>query len=250
MILFPLLTRLIVGPVVSIFLGGEIVFLSCNSSYSPAYPLDIENPAAKEVILAAKFMTRRALNIEAIGRTLKPVWKTQNGFEMRDVGNHILLFVFCNENEAERIIATKSWTYDKHLITLSRYDGLCPIRNGRFHTVNFWVQIHDLPVSRLNEKTAYGIGKSLGLVSKASQAGELIEGNFLRIRVGINVTKPLNRGRKVLLGNDEEVWVSFKYEKMPNFCYWCGMVSHDAKECSIWLSSKGSLSLEQQEYGS
>ena len=36
---------------------------------------------------------------------------------------------------------------------------------------------------------------------------------------------------------------------MPNFCYWCGMVSHDAKECSIWLSSKGSLSLEQQEYG-
>ena len=27
------------------------------------------------------------------------------------------------------------------------------------------------------------------------------------------------------------------------------MVSHDAKECSVWLSSKGSLSLEQQEYG-
>ena len=99
-------------------------------------------------------------------------------------------------------------------------------------------------MSKLNEKTAYGIGKSLGLVSKASQAEELIGGNFLRIRVGVNVTKPLNRGRKVL-DNDEEVWVSFKYEKMPNFCYWCGMVSHDAKECSIWLSSKGSLSLEQ-----
>ena len=99
--------------------------------------LDIENPTAKEVILAAKFMTRRALNIEAIGRTLKPLWKTENGFEMRDVGNHILLFVFSNENEAERILATESWTYDKHLIILSRYDGLCPIRNGRFHSVNF-----------------------------------------------------------------------------------------------------------------
>ena len=105
-------------------------------------------------------------------------------------------------------------------------------------------------MSKLNEKTAYRIGKSLGDVSKAFHAGELIGGNFLRIRVGVNVTKPLNRGRKVLLGTDEEVWVSFKYEKMPNFCYWCGMVSHDAKECSIWLSSKASLSLEQQEYGS
>ena len=28
------------------------------------------------------------------------------------------------------------------------------------------------------------------------------------------------------------------------------MVSHDVKECSIWLSSKGLLSLEQHEYGS
>ena len=35
---------------------------------------------------------------------------------------------------------------------------------------------------------------------------------------------------------------------MPNFCYWCGMVSHDVKECSVWLSSKGSLTLDQQEY--
>ena len=158
--------------------------------------------------------------------------------------------MFSNGNEAERIIATEPWTYDKNLIILSRYDGLCPIQNGRFHTVNFWVQIHGLPVSRLNEKNAYGIGETLGAVSKAFHAGELIGGNFLRVRVGVNVSQPLNRGRKVLLGTDEEVWVSFKYEKMPNFCYWCGMVSHDAKECSIWLASKASLPLDQQEYGS
>nr|POE66067.1 hypothetical protein CFP56_33879 [Quercus suber] len=28
------------------------------------------------------------------------------------------------------------------------------------------------------------------------------------------------------------------------------MVFHDAKECNVWLSNKGSLSLNQQEYGS
>ena len=43
--------------------------------------LDEENLDAKEVILATKFMTRRALNIKAIGRTLKPLWKTRNSFE-------------------------------------------------------------------------------------------------------------------------------------------------------------------------
>ena len=74
-------------------------------------------------------------------------------------------------------------------------------------------------MNRLNEKTAYEIGKSLGEVSRAAQAGELIGGDFLRARVGVNVTRPLNRGRKVLLGKDGEVWVTFWYEKMPNFCY-------------------------------
>ena len=95
--------------------------------------LDDENQGSTEVILAGKFMTRRALSIEAIGRTLKPLWRTRNGFEIRDVGNHILLFVFDNETEAERVLATEPWTYDKHLIILSRYDGSCPIQNIRFH---------------------------------------------------------------------------------------------------------------------
>ena len=211
--------------------------------------LDDENQGFTEVILVGKFMTRRALSIEAVGRTLKLLWRTQNGFEIRDVGNHILLFVFDNENEAERVLATEPWTYDKHLIILSRYDGSCPIQNIRFHMVKFWVQVHGLPVNRLNEKAAYGIGKSIGEVSRASQSGELIGGNFLRIRVGINITRPLSRGRKVFLGRDKEVWVKFNYEKLPNYCYWCGMVSHDAKECKVWLSSKGSLPLDQQEYG-
>ena len=147
--------------------------------------------------------------------------------------------MFDNENEAGRILATKPWTYDKHLIILSCYDGSSPVWSIRFHSVKFWVQIHGLPVNRLNEKTAYEIGNSLGEVSKVAQVGELIGGDFLRVRVVVNVSRPLNRGRKVLLGKDGEVWVNFRYEKMPNFCYWCGMVSPDAQECSVWLSSKG-----------
>ena len=52
-----------------------------------------------------------------------------------------------------------------------------------------------------------------------------------------------------MLDDDEEVLVSFIYEKLPNICYWCGMVCHDDKDCDIWLSSKGSLSIEPQEFG-
>ena len=32
---------------------------------------------------------------EAVARTLKPLWRTKKDFEIQDMGNHILLFFFC-----------------------------------------------------------------------------------------------------------------------------------------------------------
>ena len=58
-----------------------------------------------ETILAAKFFTKRVLNTEAVIRTFNPLWRSKNGFEVRTGGNHILLFVFDNKEEAEKILS-------------------------------------------------------------------------------------------------------------------------------------------------
>ena len=101
----------------------------------------------------------------------------------------------------------------------------------------------------LDAETAIEIGETIGPVSKTEHDKEMVGGTFLLVKVEVDVTKPLCRCRKVALNDDNEIWVSFKYEKLPNFCYWCGMVSHADKECDVWLSSKGSLSLDHQGYG-
>ena len=44
-------------------------------------------------------------------------------------------------------------------------------------------------------------------------------------------------------------WVGIKFERLPNFCYLCGQVSHSNKDCEKWLCSKGRLWKEDQEYG-
>ena len=44
-------------------------------------------------------------------------------------------------------------------------------------------------------------------------------------------------------------WVGIKLERLPNFCYWCGRVSHSDRDCEKWLDSKGRLRKEDQEYG-
>ena len=61
----------------------------------------------KEYVLAAKFLTRGALNVEAIGRMLKPLWRAKKDFKVREAGDHVLLFVFELEVDAKWVLANE-----------------------------------------------------------------------------------------------------------------------------------------------
>jgi hypothetical protein len=94
------------------------------------------------------------------------------------------------------------------------------------------------------------LGSTLGRVEQVEDFAEgRGGGNFIRVRVQVDVTQPLCRGRKIWLGGEQDQWVSFKFERLPIFCYWCGHISHDDRDCPIWLNSRGQLKPETQEYG-
>ena len=56
-------------------------------------------------------------------------------------------------------------------------------------------------------------------------------GRHLRIRVSIDLLKPLKRGITIHL-NGKSHWVTFKYEKLPMFCFNCGRIIHGEKGCT------------------
>jgi hypothetical protein len=71
----------------------------------------------------------------------------------------------------------------------------------------------------------------------------------MRIRVSLDITKLLCKGRKTRLEKGCKTWISFKYECLLNFCYWCGHVTHSDKDCPYWLRTKDSLRMEEQQFG-
>ena len=96
---------------------------------------------------------------------------------------------------------------------------------------------------------AVSLGETLGTVTKPKDEAEMKGGQFIRVRVAVDVTKPLCRGRMITWDQGRDNWVSFMYERLPNICYWCGLLSHDDKECEMWLRSKDGLSAEEQQFG-
>ena len=89
------------------------------------------------------------------------------------------------------------------------------------------------------------MGIPLLMTNSESEGGK---GNYLRVQVRIDITKPLNRVRKVWSKGSIIGCAILKYEHFPNFYYWCGLVSHDDKDCERWLRSRGSLKKSDQHF--
>lgn len=72
-------------------------------------------------------------------------------------------------------------------------------------------------------------------------------GECLRIKIRLDIYKPLMRGVTLDLGEDGEeekkVWCPLSYEYLPNFCYTCGLIGHTDRSYEIKLK-KG----EEQQF--
>ena len=75
-------------------------------------------------------------------------------------------------------------------------------------------------------------------------------GSFLRVQVSVDISLPLCRGRLISLNNEKQVWVSFKHERLPSVCYWCGWLTHNDRDCECWIENEGTLRNDQKEFGS
>ena len=58
------------------------------------------------------------------------------------------------------------------------------------------------------------------------------QARFVRVRVETPLDKPLRWSGVVVNPEGDKVRVGFKYERLVGFCYQCGKIGHEAKECS------------------
>ena len=64
------------------------------------------------------------------------------------------------------------------------------------------------------------------LITIDASESVLAWGHFLCLKMNIDITKPFMRDKMIHLEDFDEFWVFFKYERLPIFCYQCGILSH------------------------
>ena len=136
---------------------------SLSESEGNKFSIQEEN-TGEEYLLAAKFFTRRVLNMEAIARTFTLLWKTKKGFEIRDMGDHKILFIFPKKADIDRVLEGEPWSFDRHLVVLQRIDRDDAIWSLDFSVTRFWVQVHDMSIGSFSLDLAKEIGSVVGKV--------------------------------------------------------------------------------------
>ena len=73
----------------------------------------------------------------------------------------------------------------------------------------------------------------MGDIQKSIGAVDDNGGSFFQVRVVVDITLPLCRGRVISLTNGSSSWVNFKYEHLPSLYYWCRCLEHDDRDCEL-----------------
>lgn len=105
----------------------------------------------------------------------------------------------------------------------------------KFNSSPFWVQFHGLPLEAFDKENAVILGSEVGevLMYENPNIDGRINRAFIRVRCMINLDKPLEPGFMIPRKEREPTKVTIKYERLQNFCYKCGRIGHDMKNCSL-----------------
>jgi hypothetical protein len=90
--------------------------------------------------------------------------------------------------------------FDNCVLAITQYDGLTSLHRMDFSKVAFWIQMHHLPLPCMNREVGLLIGNMVGSVEDIDVVVDGVGwGKYLRVKVEVDVGRPLARGRTIHL---------------------------------------------------
>ncbi|TXG72776.1 hypothetical protein EZV62_001355 [Acer yangbiense] len=201
--------------------------------------------------LMGKVLSSKRVNREAFIGVIEQLWSPFGRVEIEVIADNIFVFYFNNPEVRDMIWARSPWHFDNNLIVLEKPQGVGEISSLSFHTAEMWVQIHNLPLMCMNRRAAKEITEQIGPVVEIPAESKECRGRFLRVKVQIDVSKPLKRFIKPGMDESDKVIVApLLYERLPEFCYACGKIGHALKECTDDIAKLEALEVARGETNS
>uniref|UniRef100_A0A803QJ80 Reverse transcriptase domain-containing protein n=1 Tax=Cannabis sativa TaxID=3483 RepID=A0A803QJ80_CANSA len=182
--------------------------------------------------LVGRFITDQTIDFDAMQNKLAALWRPKRGLYVKLLDSNRFLFQFFHEIDIVRVIEGSPWTFNRVVLIFQRLkEGDSP-REIVLKELDIWVQLHDVKSGFRTDRLVRDASNYVGSFIEADKKN--FKGNwrgYLKARVTIDVEKPLKRRMKVRTVGKEWFWVNFKYERVPLFCFICGIIGHSERFC-------------------
>lgn len=141
---------------------------------------------------------------------------------------------FKEQSGKNRVIKDGLWNFDKNLILVKEFEGQQQVKTIYMNEASFWIRVFDLPLMAQNEYIGNLVGEAIGKVEEVDINYKDVEWReYMRVRICIDITKPLLRKNKMNLSLAEPVWVNFTYKRLLDLSFYYVRLGHNHKECSL-----------------
>jgi hypothetical protein len=135
--------------------------------------------------------------------------------------------------DKKRILEGRPRIFEGSLFIIEDFDGTSSPSLFKFDKVGFWIRMVDLPLVCMNQAIGRRIGSTVGLVEVVDTEKDGIGwGEYLRVKVVVDLFKPLARGRMLKLQGKSN-WIAFQYQSLPKFYFHYGVIAHRQTSCPM-----------------
>ncbi|KAL0428199.1 UNVERIFIED_CONTAM: hypothetical protein Slati_2994700 [Sesamum latifolium] len=162
-------------------------------------------PLTRSYYIVGRLVFSKSFHPGALHTTLKTAFNPVRGIEFKLLDDERFLIKFFYILDHNRVLERRPWAYDNNLLVLAPVEAEDDPQSVDLSHCDFHVHIHGLPLGKMTKEVASFISNKLGQFKEVDldSKGD-VWGASIRIRVSLDITKPLKRALKIrtVLGDD------------------------------------------------
>ncbi|CAA0824775.1 Unknown protein [Striga hermonthica] len=181
--------------------------------------------------LFGKIIGQKKANLVGLRRAIGQMWQIKSSVTVKEIKQNFFQFVFAETEDKIKVSKGLNWTFENQLLLLKEWSEGISADHPCFHEVEMWVQGWNIPIHWISYEVGLKLGSAFKKVLDVNvpQGGPLA-GKCIRMLVIIDTNKPLLRCTNLQL-EQKKIQVLFKYERLVNFCFYCGCLGHTDNNC-------------------
>ncbi|RYR32887.1 hypothetical protein Ahy_A10g047413 [Arachis hypogaea] len=134
--------------------------------------------------VVGKLISDKEINFKTCKNALLEMWGNPQGVAVTDIGRKKILFSFKDRKKGLQIIQNGPWNVKGNMINLRLWREGESVFEVDHDFMEFWIQVHGIPLEFMEKETARLIGEMLGVLVEAEEpkTDGILKKPYLRIR--------------------------------------------------------------------